>query len=67
MLFNKTKSHDKDGGTTSHQEVAAGEAAIPGGPTGIDKIEEIGQYAVDPNSNNNLAGLRAQILGELKR
>jgi len=69
MLFDKVKAmgHAKDsphkGEGASHQDVEDAPAAATSGPTGINRIQEIGKYALDPNTNNNLIGLRAQILG----
>jgi len=70
MLLDRIKSigNDKDtqnksGGATHHEDVPA---AANSGPTGLDRIQEIGKYALASNTNNNLDGLRAQILGEAK-
>jgi len=52
---------DTSKGATHHEDVPA---AATTGPTGIDRIQEIGKYALDPKTNNNLEGLRAQILGK---
>jgi len=70
MLFDRIKSigndketHSSSGGATRREDVPA---AASSGPTGIDRIQEIGKYALDANTNNNLEGLRAQILGKVK-
>lgn len=61
----KTLGSDKDDKAASHSstEVTHHQDALAG-PTGPDRIEEIGEYALHPETNNNLEGLRAQILGE---
>ena len=63
----KTLGSDKDDKATSHSSTeATHHQDALAGPTGIDRIDEIGKYALDPNTNNNLEGLRAQILGIAK-